>query len=169
MCVGSEELRGSYSDHKMWSFITFLHTVTASAASFLGNGLSSAGKFASAFLVILPSAEKKVRAGMSHPSVLLIWSFQCCLQAKITRKYILHVVKLTNTWLYRVKYVSFYLSLWFLSHLTMFCEHLLVLITSGFRLLNHIHFLVSCLHNTLLSVFFSVWISLDLIPYAFYT
>lgn len=59
MCAGSEELRGSYSDYKMWHFITFVHTVIASAASFLGNGLSSARKLASAFLVILPSAEKK--------------------------------------------------------------------------------------------------------------
>lgn len=59
----------------MWAFLTFLNAVTSSAAPVLGDGLSSAGEFASTFLVILPLEEE--RAGMSHPSFLLVCYFQC--------------------------------------------------------------------------------------------
>lgn len=56
-CVG--ELRGSSSGYEMWAFITFLNAVTSSAAPFLGDGLGSAGEFASTFLVILPLEEEE--------------------------------------------------------------------------------------------------------------
>lgn len=68
----------------------------SSAASFLGDGLSSAGKFASTFLVILP-LEEKDRAAMSHYSILLICSFLYYSHTKRTLKYILLVLKLRNT------------------------------------------------------------------------
>lgn len=44
------ELRGSYCDYEMWEFITFLNAVPSSAAPFLGDGLSSAGKLLLLFL-----------------------------------------------------------------------------------------------------------------------
>lgn len=52
------------------------------ASSFPGDGLSSAGKFASTFLVILPLEEEEVRAGRRPPLILLICLFQCYLHAK---------------------------------------------------------------------------------------
>lgn len=89
---------------------------------------------------------RKERVGMSHPSILLICSFQCCLQAKITQIY--SPCNQVKNYLSMQSKIWQYLFTTLIHFSPMFC----ILITLGFRLLNHMYFLVSCLHDTLLSV-----------------
>lgn len=80
----------------MWQFLTFLNAVTSPAAPFLGDGLSSAGEFASTFLVILPLEEEGKSWDESSfiPDSMLFSVLSTC---NITPKYVLLVTKLRNS------------------------------------------------------------------------